>query len=243
MANRIHRTAVIGEGVQLGDGNVIGPYAVILGPTEIGSENWIGPHVTIGASASDRAAPHPAAWEDAPIGDPAVDGHGVRIGDRNRIREFFSVHQGTRRTTTIGNDGYFLRGSHVAHDCVVADSVTLGSNVVVGGHSEVWPGANLGLGVVVHQHGRIGPHAMIGMGAVVRREVGAFTMNIGVPARATGVNVVGLSRRGVSDEAIALLEPYVLGAASQGWVGVALPAEVEALLTAWDSRAKEESPP
>lgn len=240
MVNRIHRTAFIGEGVQLGDDNVIGPYAVILGPTEIGSGNWIGPHTTIGAPASDRGAPHPAAWEEPPTGDPEVDGYGVRIGDRNRIREFFSAHQGTRRITQIGSDGYFLRSAHVAHDCIVGDGVTLGSNVVVGGHSQVWTGANLGLGVVVHQHGSIGPCAMVGMGAVVRREAGAFTMNMGVPARATGVNSVGLSRRGVTEEAIAALRPYVLGETDHWQDVIQLPAEVEAILKAWDSRARED---
>lgn len=240
MANRIHPTAFIGEGVQLGDDNVIGPFAVILGPAEIGSGNWIGPHVTIGAPASDRGAAHPAAWEGAPTGDPEVDGYGVRIGDRNRIREFFSAHQGTKRSTDIGSDGYFLRSAHVAHDCVIGDGVTLGSNVVVGGHGTVWTGANLGLGVVVHQHGSIGPGAMIGMGAVVRREVGAFTMNMGVPARATGVNVVGLSRRGASEEAVAALRPYVLGETTRLPEGIELPAEIETILKAWDSRAREE---
>ena len=230
MANRIHPTAVIGDGVELGDNNDIGPYAVIVGPTVIGSDNWIGPHCVIGPPASDRGAPHPAAWHDAPVGDPEQDGFGVRIGDGNRIREFFSVHQGTKRPTTIGSNGYFLRSAHVAHDCRIGDGVTLGSNVVVGGHSEVWSLANLGLGVVVHQHSRIGPGAMVGMGAAVTREVPPFTISRGVPARVTGMNVVGLSRRGVSPEAIAELEPYVIQGAGEL---PELPAELAKLLTEW----------
>ncbi|MGH3468883.1 MAG: UDP-N-acetylglucosamine acyltransferase, partial [Thermocrispum sp.] len=96
MANRIHPTAVIGDGVQLGDGNDIGPFAVVVGPVVIGSGNWIGPHCVIGTPASDRGAPHPAAWDGAPSGDPEQDGFGVRIGDRNVIREYCSVHQGTQ---------------------------------------------------------------------------------------------------------------------------------------------------
>lgn len=238
MANRIHASAFVAEGVELGDGNVIGPFAVILGPAVIGSGNWIGPHVTIGGPASHRAAPHPAAWEDAPAGDPAIDGHGVVIGDGNRIREYFSMHQGTERATTIGDDGYFLRGSHLAHDCVVGDGVTLSSNVVVGGHGTIWSWANLGLGAVVHQHGTVGPGAMVGMGSVVRRELGAFTISMGVPARVTGVNVVGLSRKGVSEAAIAALEPYLLDDESTEPAGVELGEEVAAVFKDWLSHRR-----
>ncbi|MGH3951340.1 MAG: UDP-N-acetylglucosamine acyltransferase, partial [Pseudonocardiaceae bacterium] len=76
MSNRIHDTAVIGAGVDLGADNIIGPFAVVVGPTVIGSGNWIGPHVTIGTPGEDRAALHPAAWEGAPTEDPARDGQG-----------------------------------------------------------------------------------------------------------------------------------------------------------------------
>lgn len=227
MGNRIHPTAVVGDGVELGDGNVVGPYTVIVGPVVIGSENWIGPHCVIGTPASDRSAPHPAGWADQPTGDPEQDGFGVRIGDGNRIREYVSVHQGTQRTTSIGSDCYFLRSSHIAHDCIVGDGVTLGSNVVVGGHSEVWSLANLGLGVVVHQHSRIGPGAMVGMGAAVTREIAPFTISRGVPARVSGVNEVGLSRRGASEQAIAAL------AEGADPADVPLPEELAVLLKAW----------
>lgn len=234
MSNRIHPTAVIGDGVELGDGNEIGPYTVVVGPTVIGDGNWIGPHCTIGTPASDWAAPHPARWADAPTGDPQQDGFGVVIGDGNRIREYVSAHQGTVRPTRIGRDCYVLRSAHLAHDVQVGDGVTLGSNVVVGGHGEVWALANLGLGVVVHQRAVIGPGAMVGMGAAVTREVGPFTISMGVPARVTGLNTVGLSRRGVSEQAIAELEPYLLGDAEPP--GVELPGDVAALLKEWDAQ-------
>ncbi|MDV6012367.1 UDP-N-acetylglucosamine acyltransferase [Haloechinothrix sp. LS1_15] len=212
MSNRIHHTAVIGDGVELGEGNVIGPYAVLLGPAVIGDGNWIGPHVTIGTPASDDAAPHPAGWEPgAGRGDPERVGYGVAIGNGNGIREYSSMHQGTWRTTRLGDRGYLLRGVHLAHDCLVGDRVVLGSNAVLGGHGEVWSHANLGLGVVVHQRRRIGPGAMVGMGAAVRSDVPAFTVSVGVPARVTGVNRTGLARLGVEQEAIAALEPFLLG--------------------------------
>ncbi|MBA0124210.1 UDP-N-acetylglucosamine acyltransferase [Haloechinothrix sp. YIM 98757] len=236
MSNHIHDTAVIADGVELGDGNVVGPYAVLLGPAVIGDHNWIGPHVTIGAPASDAAAPHPRVWEHGPAGDPELDGYGVAIGDGNRIREYASVHQGTWRTTRLGSEGYYLRGVHVAHDCVVGDGVVLGSNTVLGGHCEVWSEANLGLGVLAHQRARVGPGAMVGMGAVVLREVGPFAVSAGVPARFTGINTVGLTRAGLGEEEIATLRPYLLGERALPDGGV--PAGVAARLTAWDSRTE-----
>ncbi|NIH86088.1 UDP-N-acetylglucosamine acyltransferase [Amycolatopsis granulosa] len=232
MVNRIHPTAVLGPGVELGDGNVVGPYAVLAGPLVIGDGNWIGPHVTIGTPAEDRTGPHPVSWED----DPA--GAGVRIGSGNRIREYVSIHQGTRRITRLGDNGYYLRGSHVAHDCEIGDDVTLASNVVLGGHTAIWSRANLGMGAVVHQHVRIGPGAMVGMGSAVRREVGAFTIAVGNPARVTGLNVVGLTRLGLTGEQIAGLELWLKGTGPIPPDGLLdrLPAGVSTLVQAWNDR-------
>ncbi|PXY31839.1 UDP-N-acetylglucosamine acyltransferase [Prauserella muralis] len=234
MANRIHPTALIGDGVELGDGNVIGPYTVIVGPTRIGDGNWIGPHVTIGTPAEDRNGPHPVAWDDGTAGDPALDGHGVRIGDGNRIREYVSIHQGTRRETTVGDGGYLLRGSHVGHDVVLGDAVTLACDVLLGGHTHVWAHANVGMGAVVHQNCRIGPGAMIGMGAAVRRDVGAFLTCVGNPARVTGVNEVGLARQGLDGQAVAALTPWLTGKGELPARGV--PESLSTVLKAWHER-------
>lgn len=233
MTNRIHPTAIIGEGVELGAGNVIGPYTVIVGPAVIGDQNWIGPHVTIGTPAEDRGGPHPAAWEDPPAGIPDADGHGVVIGSGNRIREYVSVHQGTRRSTRIGDGCYLLRSSHAGHDVLLDDRVTLACAVQLGGHTHVWSDANIGMSATVHQYSRIGPGAMVGMSAAVRREVGAFTVSVGNPARVSGVNVVGLSRLGCSDEAIEAITPFLTG---KGELPGELPAGLGTLLEAWASR-------
>lgn len=229
--NRIHPTAVLGPGVELGDGNIVGPYTVIRGPAALGDGNWIGAHVTIGSPAEERDGPHPG-WDDEPAGA------GVRIGSGNRIREYVSVHQGTHRETVLGDGGYLLRGSHVAHDCLIGDSVTLASNVVLGGHVHVWSLANLGMGAIVHQRVRIGPGAMVGMGAAVRREVGAFTVSVGNPARVAGLNVVGLTRLGLAEDTIDQLEPWLKGKAGLPPDGLMdrLPAEVSTLVRAWEGR-------
>jgi UDP-N-acetylglucosamine acyltransferase len=229
VANRIHPTAIIGDDVELGDDNVIGPYSVVVGPVRIGSGNWIGPHVTIGTPAEDRGGPHPVGWEGE------SEGQGVVIGDRNKIREYVTVHQGTHRASTVGDDCYLLVRSHVGHDVTLGDNVVLACSVQLGGHTEVWSHSNIGMSTVVHQHGRIGPGAMVGMGSAVRREVDAFTVSVGNPARVSGINVVGLSRRGCDEAAIEALEPFLKGKGDLPAHGV--PAELSALLKAWADRA------
>ena len=228
MANRIHPTAVIGEGVELGDENVIGPYSVIVGPCRIGNGNWIGPHVSIGGPAEYRGGPHPVGWE----GEQA--GPGVRIGDRNTIREFVTVNQGYHEVTSIADDCYLMGRAHVGHDSVLDSGVTVTSAVQIAGHCHVWALANIGIGTVVHQRGVIGPGAMVGMGSAVRKEVGAFTITVGNPARTTGINTVGLSRRGCDEAAIEALTPFLKGKGELPATG--LPEELATLLKAWADR-------
>jgi UDP-N-acetylglucosamine acyltransferase len=229
VANRIHPTAVIGDGVELGDDNVIGPYTVITGPCRIGNGNWISPHVSIGGPAEYRGGPHPVGW------DGELEGPGVRIGDGNTIREYVAVNQGIAATTTIGDRCYLLARSQVAHDCVLENDVTMASAVQLGGHCHVWALANLGLGAVVHQRSVIGPGAMVGMGAAVRKEVGPFAVAVGVPAKPVRLNTVGLQRRGCSDEVIEQLKPFLAG---HGDLPAGLPEEVAVLLKRWQSRSE-----
>ncbi|SDK64842.1 UDP-N-acetylglucosamine acyltransferase [Lentzea albidocapillata subsp. violacea] len=231
MANRIHETAIIGAEVEFGDDNVVGPYTVIAGPCRIGDGNFIGPHVSIGGPAEYLSAPHVAGW------DGEVEGPGVVIGDRNRIREFVTINQGVSDATRIGSDNYVMGRAHIAHDCVVDNSAVITSAVQIAGHCRVWSGANIGLGTVVHQGVQIGPGAMVGLGSAIRKEVGAFTITLGNPARTTGVNVIGLQRRGCTEELIAALTGFLTGKEAE--VPAGLPEELATLLKAWNQRADQ----
>jgi UDP-N-acetylglucosamine acyltransferase len=224
VVNKVHPTAVIGAGVQLGDNNVIGPYTVIIGPTSIGDGNLIGPHASIGTPAEFRGGPHPTGW------DGEIEGAGVTIGNNNIIREFVTINQGTHESTTLGDDCYILARSHIGHDCVLHHGVTLADAVQLGGHTQVWSWANIGMGAVVHQRLLVGPGAMIGMGSAVRKEVPPFTITVGNPARVSGVNRVGLSRRGCTEEMIDEFAAYLGGKSA---VPADLPAELADELAAW----------
>jgi len=93
----------------------------------------------------------------------------------------------------------------------------------------------------VHQHGTIGPGAMVGMGSAVRKEVGAFTIAVGNPARVSGINTVGLSRRGCDEATIEALDPFLKGKGELSVTSTAgLPEELSTLLKAWAARVQGE---
>lgn len=207
--NNIHPSAVISADVVIGSGNTIGPFVVIDGPVVIGDSNWIGAGVVIGAPPEVRSYPHPKAVDDGV-------GNGVRIGDRNTIREYAQIHHGWKGVTTLGDDTFIMNQSYIAHDCVLGDRVTLASSVLLAGHVRVGADANLGLGVKVHQFCEVGRGSMIGMGAVVVTAIPPFAKAYGVPAVVHGVNAIGMERTGVEAPVIRALNTLYSEARESG---------------------------
>lgn len=183
--------AVIGDQVTIGSGTSIGAHAVIEGPTEIGRDNRIFQFASVGAAPQD------------------LKYHGekssLKIGDRNTIREFVTMHRGTESggfKTIVGNDNLFMAYSHVAHDCIVGNRVILANGATLAGHVVVDDFAILGGLSAVHQFSRVGCHVMISGGAMVTQDVPPYTMAQGDRARPIGLNLIGLGRRGFSEETI-----------------------------------------
>lgn len=213
MGNQVHGTAIIGPGVELGENNVIGPYAVVTGPCRIGDRNFIGAHAVIGAAPEIRGHRPGLPWGGE------TDDVGVEIGNDSTVREFATVHRGTQRATRVGSRCYVMNKVHFGHDAVVGDDVTLAVSTILGGHVDVGAGANLGLASVLHQRRIVGPGALVGMGSVVTHDVPPYAKAFGSPARVRGVNEVGMSRRGISPHDIAALaERYASdGPEPEGW--------------------------
>jgi UDP-N-acetylglucosamine acyltransferase len=183
--------AVIGEHVAIAAGTTVGPHAVIEGWTEIGRDNQIFQFASVGAAPQD------------------LKFHGekttLRLGDRNIVREFVTLHRGTESgggETIVGNDNLFLAYSHVAHDCRVGSRVILSNGANLAGHVQVDDFAILSGLCAVHQFTRIGAHSMVAGGAMVNQDVAPYTIVQGDRAKTVGINLVGLQRRGFSDEAI-----------------------------------------
>ena len=176
--------AVIQGKVVLGNGNTVGPNAVILGNTNIGSGNTIAGHVHIGGLPQDLAFGGGETY--------------VQIGDNNIIREFTTVHKGTKEgsSTIIGDNNYLMVASHVAHNCRLGNNIIMVNSASLAGYVEVNDHAFLGGFVLVHQFCRIGGYSICGLSTKVTKDVPPFMMVDGNPALVRGLNLVGLKRKG-----------------------------------------------
>lgn len=191
-----HPSCHIHPHAKIGKNNVIGP-GVVIGPcVEIGEDNYFGPFTVIGTMAEYKGE---------------VSKGLVKIGNGNHITEHVTVHQSMtpERPTTIGNKCYIMTKSHIGHDAVLEDEVTLASGAIIGGHSVIQTGANIGLAAVVHQKRVVGRYAFIGLNSSVTRSIPPYVKAYGVPARAEGINVVGLKRRGHDDSFIAAAQYWL----------------------------------
>ncbi|RLB70519.1 MAG: acyl-[acyl-carrier-protein]--UDP-N-acetylglucosamine O-acyltransferase [Deltaproteobacteria bacterium] len=183
--------AVIGEHVKIGAGTTVGPHAVIEGRTEIGSENQIFQFTSIGAAPQDLKF----AGEETYL----------RIGSRNRIREFVTIHLGTETgngITTVGDDNLLMAYAHVAHDCIVKNHVVMANAATLAGHVEVGDYAILGGLSAVHQFARVGCHVMASGGSMIGQDVVPYSIIQGDRARVVGLNLTGLKRRGFSTQSL-----------------------------------------
>ncbi len=202
----IHPSAVIHPSAEIGEGVIIGPNVVIgenvkigngtriianayIEYTEIGENCTISPFSTIGSEPQDLGYK----------GEPTR----VIIGNETIIKENVTIHRGAAcgdYTTRIGNKCLLMVGSHVAHNCVLADQVILANLVTLGGHVHVGFGAFVGGMSVFHQNIRIGDMAIISGFSASRQDILPYSKGEGRPPVPRGLNVVALKRRGVSQE-------------------------------------------
>jgi UDP-N-acetylglucosamine acyltransferase len=208
---RIHPTAVIDPIVQLADDVIVGPGCVIRGPVRIGpgcdlrGMVWIEGHTTLGAG--NVVFPHvtlgtqPQDWRSDP-NDPTQ----LIVGDSNVFRENVTVHRGTTAgggVTRIGSNCMIMVSSHVGHDAVLEDRVTLINNVTIAGHCRIETGAWLSGYSGLHQFTTVGRLSFFAAFTGSDRDVPPFSrVEYHQPAMCKGVNVVGLRRLGASMEVI-----------------------------------------
>jgi len=224
MVSNIHPTAVIDPKAQVGADVEIGPYCVIGPEVEIGDRVRMISHVVVDGRTKVGAecVLHPFAA----IGQCPQDlkYHGelstLEVGARNRIREYVTMHPGTEgggMITRVGDDGLFMVGVHVAHDCLIGNHVVMANNATLAGHVVVGDFVVIGGLAAVHQFVRIGPHAMIGGMSGVESDVIPYGTVKGERAHLSGLNVVGLERRGFKrDEIHALRSAYRILFSSEG---------------------------
>ncbi|MGI4941345.1 MAG: acyl-ACP--UDP-N-acetylglucosamine O-acyltransferase [Janthinobacterium lividum] len=201
---QIHPTAVIEPGAVLGQGVQVGPWCHVGPEVSIGDGSRLMSHVVVegdttigsGVTLFPFCAVGQAPQDLKYRGEPTQ----CEIGDRTQVREHCTVNRGTvtgTGVTRVGSDCLLMAVVHVAHDCAIGDGVIIANNVVMGGHVAIGAGAVIGGSAALHQFVRIGRGAMVGGVSGVEADVIPFGSVLGNRARLTGLNVIGLRRRGV----------------------------------------------
>jgi UDP-N-acetylglucosamine acyltransferase len=213
----VHPSAILSPGAQLGSDVTIGALAVIEDCVRLGDGCEVRAHAVLkrGTTLGATNRVHEGAVIGGEPQDLSFSGGdtGVVAGDRNVFREGVTVHRSTRagEATRIGSDCLLMAYVHVAHDDRIGDRVVIANNVVLAGFVEIADRAFLSGGVGIHQFCRVGRLAMVGGHSKVVQDCLPFVISDGNPARARGLNVVGLRRAGVSASQLrALKEGYRL---------------------------------
>jgi UDP-N-acetylglucosamine acyltransferase len=220
----IHPSAVVDRKAKVGAEVTVGPFCVVGPEVELGDRVTLISHVSIGGRTTigHDSTVYPFSSLGHPPqslkyqGEPST----LTIGAHNTIREHVTMNPGTRdggMTTSVGDHGLFMVGVHIAHDCQVGSNVIMANNATLGGHVIVGDYAYLGGLSAIHQFVRIGPHAMIGGLSGVENDVIPYGLVMGDRARLSGLNVIGLKRRGFSrDDIHTLRTAYRLLFAQEG---------------------------
>ncbi len=233
---RVHPSAIVAPGARLGDGAEIGPWCSVGPDVVIEAGVRLVSHVVVDGDTQVGAGAvlYPFCTVGLPPQDLKYRGEPTRtvIGPRTQIREHCTIHRGTvtgTGVTRVGADCLLMAVVHVAHDCALGDGVIVANNVVMGGHVTIGDGAVIGGATALHQFVRIGRAAMVGGASGVEADVIPFGTVMGNRARLTGLNVVGLKRRGVDRAGLHRLRAaFRLLFAAEGEGGTVFASRLEA---------------
>ena len=208
----IHPTALIDPDARLAPDVVMGPYCVVEADVEVAEGTTVGAHAVLksGLRLGRRVTVHEGAVLGGLPQDKKFSGAPsfAVVGDDTVIREYTTLHRSATEggTTRVGRGCYIMGFGHVAHDCDIGDEAVIASYAALAGHIHVGARAFISGGAVIHQFSHVGEISMIGGGSKVNLDVPPFLTVDGVPARAVGLNVVGLRRSGASDDDVAALK-------------------------------------
>ncbi|BDD08975.1 acyl-[acyl-carrier-protein]--UDP-N-acetylglucosamine O-acyltransferase [Fulvitalea axinellae] len=203
---QIHPDAKIASGV------VIEPFAIVQADVVIGEGTWVGSHAVIcdGARIGKNCKIHPGAVISGEPQDLKFAGEitTAEIGDNTVIREYVTISRGTtdKMKTVIGSNVLLMAYVHVAHDCEIGDHCILANSTQVAGHVTIGEWAIVGGTTAIHQFVTIGRHAMIAGGAKVGKDIPPYILTSRTPCGFSSVNIIGLRRRGFSNEQIRAIQ-------------------------------------
>jgi len=208
----ISKLAYIHPDAKLGKNVTVEPFAAVYGDVVIGDGTWIGPNAILmdGARIGKNCRIFPGAVISAIPQDLKFRGEKTtaEIGDGTTVRECVTVNRGTadRERTTVGENSLLMAYVHLAHDCMLGSNVVIANSVNLAGHVTIDDWAILEGNVAVQQFIHIGAHSFVAGASLVRKNVPPYVKAAREPLSYMGVNVVGLRRRGFSDDAVIRIE-------------------------------------
>ena len=215
--NQISPLAFVHPDAKLGDNNLIGPFCYIDGNVIIGDNNVFQNSVTLnyGCRMGNNNEVFPGASLSTKPQDLKFQGEDTIcvIGDNNSIRENVTISRGTasKGSTVVGNNNLLMENMHIAHDCVIGNGCIIGNSTKFAGEVVVDDNAIISATVLIHQFCKVGGYVMIQGGSRSSQDIPPFVMAGKEPIRFAGVNLVGLRRRGLSNDLIQLIhEAYRL---------------------------------
>lgn len=212
MATRIHPTALVDPGAELGEDVEVGPFVTIGEHVKLGRGTVVEARVTIDGWSTVAEGCH--LYQGVCVGTPPQDVKHkpcrsyIEIGKHTQLREYVTVHPGTgpEETTRLGDHCLLMAYSHVAHNCVLGDHVIMANAANLAGHIVIESYATIGGVTGIHQFSRIGHAAFIGGCSAIHQDILPFVLASGNPCRPLSLNVIGLRRRGFTNEQMRVLE-------------------------------------
>jgi UDP-N-acetylglucosamine acyltransferase len=190
---------IVEDDVAIGARTRLEPYVFVKRWTTLGEDNAISAGTVLGTDPLDKSFTGERSY--------------LKIGDRNVIREHYTISRGTKpeSVTEVGNDNYVMTSGHIAHDCKIGSNTVICSGALVAGYVEVEDEAFISGGVVIHQYSKIGRLAMIGGNTRVNLDVPPYFLYTEFNVAPRGLNLIGLRRAGFAAADIdALKRAYVL---------------------------------
>jgi UDP-N-acetylglucosamine acyltransferase len=205
----IHPTALVSPKANIGEDCYVGAFSTIGDEVELGNNVRLDSHVVIDGKTFIDEATHVfpfvsigLAPQDLKYGGEITE---TRIGKRNHIREFVTIHRGTSNgggLTQIGDDNLLMAQAHVAHDCRLGNEIIMANAATLAGHVTIYDKASVGAYSGVHQFCRVGREAFVGGYSVVVKDALPFAISQGNHAKCYGLNRVGMKRKGYPKETI-----------------------------------------
>jgi UDP-N-acetylglucosamine acyltransferase len=209
----VHPSAIVSPQAEVGAGCYIGPYCTLGDEVKLGERVRLESHCVVGGRTSIGDDTHVFPFVSLGLAPQDLKYQGeaaeTRIGRRNQIREFATIHRGTAGgglLTGIGDDCLIMAQAHIAHDCILGNGVIMANAATLAGHVTVADKANIGAYSGVHQFCRVGREAYIGGYSVVVKDALPFALTVGNHAKCYGLNQVGMQRRGYGKEVINALQ-------------------------------------